>query len=459
MRLALLFLVALALCAGPCRAEQTTSPSETLIRLVVAPAPAPKPALRYLLLPELSEMNPGNPIHNYLKCCMEQHAFLYDKDSLDRYEKLLATPLKELPVQDMQDFGRAVLGQADWAARLDKPDWQIMLKLKTDGINLLLPDVQGMRALARALAVRFRGEVALGRIDDGIRTAKTIFAMSRHLGEHPNVIGNLVGIAIANIGIQPLEEMLEQPGCPNLYWALTNLSSPLVSTEKGLAGKREIVRVEFRDLDQNASMSAEQLARFLAHMEKVLGDVGKPFGIKSWLDARSKDEWIVRGARLRLIDYGLPEGQLQLFPAEQVLLLDEKREFEVRTDESIKLMTLPAWYVEALAPQTERAKRPALFADALVPALSAVRRAQARLTQRIALLRHVEALRLYAAAHRGALPAKLSDVDVLVPDDPFTGKPFRYEIEGRTAHLRGSPPPGEEKNVGFNVHYEITLRH
>ena len=80
-----------------------------------------------------------------------------------------------------------------------------------------------MRTLARALQVRFRAEVALGRFDDAIRTAKTMFAMSRHLGEHPTLIGNLVGIAIAYVAIEPLEEMLEQPGCPNLYWALTNL--------------------------------------------------------------------------------------------------------------------------------------------------------------------------------------------------------------------------------------------
>ena len=93
-----------------------------------------------------------------------------------------------------------------------------------------------------------------------------------------------------------------------------------------------------------------------------------------------------------------------------------------------------------------------------MPAVDSVRRAQARLEQRIALLRHVEALRLYAAEHNGRFPAKLSDVAVLLPDDPFTGKPFRYEITGKTAHLRGTPPPGEEKNFGFNIHYEITLR-
>ena len=84
--------------------------------------------------------------------------------------------------------------------------------------------------------------------------------------------------------------------------------------------------------------------------------------------------------------------------------------------------------------------------------------AQARLDQRIALLRHVEALRLYAAEHDGALPAKLSDVAVPLPDDPFTGKPFRYEVTGNTAHLRGTPPSAEAKNPSFNLHYEVTLQ-
>ena len=64
----LLCFAAVAVFALPCRAEQTARHPETLIRLNVSPAPAPKPALRYRLLPELKEMNPGNPIQNYMKC-------------------------------------------------------------------------------------------------------------------------------------------------------------------------------------------------------------------------------------------------------------------------------------------------------------------------------------------------------------------------------------------------------
>ena len=121
---------------------------------------------------------------------------------------------------------------------------------------------------------------------------------------------------------------------------------------------------------------------------------------------------------------------------------------EVRRDELMKLLNLPPWQFEPLFAELEPHIRgnknaPALFADLLLPAAEKVHRAQWRLEQRLALLRHVEALRLYAAAHDGALPAKLSDIPVPLPDDPFTGKPFRYEVTGQTAHLRGSPPPAE----------------
>jgi hypothetical protein len=87
-----------------------------------------------------------------------------------------------------------------------------------------------------------------------------------------------------------------------------------------------------------------------------------------------------------------------------------------------------------------------------------VRMAQVRIEQRFALLRCVEALRLYAAAHEGQLPAKLDDVGVPLPVDPVTGKAFRYQLKEATAILRGSPPPGMERIAPYNVRYEVTIR-
>jgi hypothetical protein len=342
----LLAAVALALLGLPCRADETTSTSETLIRLSVPPAPAPRPALRYQLLPELKEMNPGNPCYNYLRCFMEQQKFFFDKEAFERRQKLLAMPIKELPAQELQDYGRVALSQADWAARLDAPDWQMLLKVKTDGVGLLLPDLSNLRTLADPLKVRFRAEIALGRFDAATRTAQTMFALSRHLGQHPTLVGNLVGFAIATVAIGPLEEMLEQPGCPNLYWALTSLPSPLVAIDKGMEGERLLTSPGFHDLDDHAPMSQEKLKTFLAYWDIFLGDGAPPKPGES---------------RMR------------------------------------------AW-------------------------------------------------------HNGALPAKLSEIALPLPDDPITGKPFRYELIGNTAHLRGSPPPGEDKDPIANVHYAVTLQ-
>jgi hypothetical protein len=462
VRRILLYLAAPAIFALPGRADQPGPTSETLIRLTVRPSAAPKPALRYRLLPDLWETNPGNPVQGYMKCFMEQHKFFFDKESFQRREKLLAMPLKDLPAQELRDYGGFALRQADWAARLDNPDWQILLKLKVDGVALLLPDLQELRPLVRALQVRFRAEVALGRFDDAIRTAKTMFAISRHLAEHPTLIANLVGFVAANTAIGPLEEMLEQPGCPNLYWALTNLPQPLVPLDKGMDGERVTVQAEFRGLDDTSPMGADQVKRFVAHCDELLGD-GKPVKpgegrMSAWLAARTKDETRVIAARHRLGEHGISRERLLRFPAEQVILLDEKREYDVRFEDIMKTTTLPAWQAEALLAQSKSAREPALLADALVDGIYGVRRKQTRLEQRIALLRHVEALRLFAAEHGGKLPVKLSEVSVPLPDDPITGKPFRYEFTGDTAHLRGSPPMGEEKNAEFNVHYEVTLQ-
>jgi hypothetical protein len=256
--------------------------------------------------------------------------------------------------------------------------------------------------------------------------------------------------------------MLGQPGCPNLYWALTNLPVPLIPLRTGVEGERALVVGEFHDLYDARPMDPAQIAKFIAHMDMLLSSdpaTKLDKGVRGWLDDRVKDEEAIAAARRRLSASGLPEDRLNLFPPEQILLLDERREYEVRSDDAMKLMTLPFWVAEAQEARASQVKPPpSLFAETLTPAMKAVRRAQVRIDQRIALLRHVEALRLHAAEHNGELPANLAEVSVPMPDDPVTGKPFRYEKVGASAHVRGTPPEGAEKDRFFNVHYVLTVR-
>jgi hypothetical protein len=425
--------------------------------------PEPVPPLRYQLLPPLRDAQPGNPVLGYLKCFMEQERFFSGKESVAERERLLTTPLGQLPATGLLQYGGAALRQADYAARLETADWQALVPLRHAGMGLLIPDVQHMRTLAAALKVRFRAQVAARHFDDAVRTAQTIFAVARHLGEHPTLVGNLVGISISHVAMGPLDEMIGQPGCPNLYWALSDLPAPLVDIRKGLEGDRAVMLAyEFSWLDEAAPMDEDRLEKAVQRFQlliRVSSEGGKKQpDVRAWIAERARDTDGTRAARQRLIAAGLAPDAVQRFPVAQVILLDERREFELRIEDSSKLMLLPYWQMaEYLARRPPAARGPCLF-GALQSALGNVRRAQARMEQRLAMLRAVEALRLYAAEHGGRWPAKLGDVAVPLSPDPVTGRQFAYECDGNVAHLRGTPPAGQEKNAGWNVHYVLTVQ-
>jgi hypothetical protein len=424
---------------------------------------APKPALKHQLLPEVRELNPGNPAQNYLKCFAEQRNFFYSKEAITDRARYLSMPLAELRVEKLKEYGGYALRQADWAARLDALDWQTLQQLQTEGLDLPLRELARLQLLGPALQVRFRIEVAGCRYDDAIRTAKTMLALARHLGEHPTECANLIGLSIAQLALGTLEEMIQEPGCPNLYWALTDLPSPLVDLRKGLQGERALVNADLRILRDDAVMTDDQLEKAVSRLSGAIGFIREQIGdvpgnLRTELAARAKDPDRVSAARNRLIEAGCAEGLVQKFPPTHVILLDEKREFEVRRDERMKLAGLAVWEIDTQIGSHESESRgDGLFTD-LLPHVLSDRRAQARLDRRIALVRHIEALRLYAADHDGRLPETLAQIAVPLPPDSFAGKPFMYKLENATAHLQGSSPRGEEQNPCFNVRYEVTIQ-
>jgi hypothetical protein len=139
--------------------------------------------------------------------------------------------------------------------------------------------------------------------------------------------------------------------------------------------------------------------------------------------------------------------------------LDEKREYEERRDERMKWLSLPYWKVEAGVGGSQLAAvaDESLLGSAVF-AMNKVKKAQARLDQKIAMLAHVEALRIYAAEHDGNLPAKLDDIKLPLSVDPFTGKAFGYEVSGATAIIKGTPSKGDEMNPAFNLRYVVTIK-
>jgi hypothetical protein len=443
------------LLASAAHAEEKAT--RTIVKLDVEAKAAPKPSLRYQLLPEVRELKPGTALQLYLKCFMEQNAFYHSKESEENRNKWLEMPLKDLPLKEVRNYGGRPLRFADEAARKERIEWQIAEDIRQDGVHVILSDVMKLRLLAGALKVRLRGEIAEKRFDDAVGTVKTLFKLAQQLGEHPTLIGHLIGLAVVAQTVGCLEEMIQQPGCPNLYWAFADLPSPLVSLRAGGQGERMFVEAELGRLDRTAPASDEAVEKVVAGFERMVREIKdkKAVDVRAYLKERTGNDKSVKEARERVIDAGVKRAAAEKMSATQIILLDEQFAHENRHDDETKWLMQPYWRVESKYAAMDR-KKGGMLAD-LLPHARNVHRAQARITQRLNLLQALEAIRLYAAANKGAVPAKLDDLDVPLPDDPFTGKAFRYKASDGKATLSGSPPQGEEKTAAFNVTYEIKI--
>lgn len=424
---------------------------------------APVPALKYQLMPEVAEMNPGNAVQAYLRCFGEQHNFFFTKEQSDERERLLKCPLSDIKPGQLKDYGGSALRQADHAARMEYADWNMLPQMREQGYMLLLPEVQQLRTLANALAVRGRGQLADKDFEGATRTVKTLLALARHLGEYPTIITGLVGAAIAQIGLNLVEEFIQQPGAPNLYWALTAIPQPLVDIRKAVSAERIISEATYGSLMNTSHVwGADEIATATQKLKEfaamLLNEADERVDAAQWLKGRLTDEKWLQASRGGLVEAGFPAAVVGQYPPEQVVLYHINHKARAQFDEAAKWVPVPYWQAEAA--MEEAAKIPVEIEGKLTKAmvfnLGKVRTSHVRLQQRIELLRIAEGIRLDAAKNGGKLPTNLNDLSVPVPIDPVTGKAFEYKLDGMTAFISGRA--ASVGAVPMRYRYEIRLR-
>ncbi|HEY1191300.1 MAG TPA: hypothetical protein VGE74_26940 [Gemmata sp.] len=242
-----------------------------VVRVAVRPMAAPEPALKYQLLPEVRELKPGNAAQWYLRCFMEQRTFFFSKEGIAERLRYQAMTIKELADEPLDHYGGSALSQADWGARLETVDWQVLDRVQTEGPDLRLPELGPLHALAVSLQIRQRGEIARGAFADAVRTTKTMFALARHLGEYPASAAAVLGLKVANLALDALWELVQQPGAPNLYWALTDLPAPLVGLRRGMQGDRALADSELRGLRDDSALTDTQLDEIVGRLSGRAG--------------------------------------------------------------------------------------------------------------------------------------------------------------------------------------------
>lgn len=428
-----------------------------------------KPISRAYLLPQYSESIPGNRVQMFLRCFMEQDNF-FGKAETDKREIWNKTPLNKLPLAEVANYGGRLLEQDIFdAARMTHADWQLWTFLRRDGYYTLLPDAQKMRALASALKVRVRGEIASGDHLGAIRTLKSMLALGRSFESHPTLIGELIGVAISMVAIEAIEELVQQPGTPNLYWALMDLPAPFISLRLPTEGERLMLTSDIEPLKTATEAANAEIVKHIDRINNLLllekreknnafDKSEAPDDYKSMLLNKIRNSDEVSAARDRVVKLGCDPMLVKKWSAPHVVLVDDILHCELYRDEMAKYMNLPYWQVKdglkkAVADIHVKTKQwPSL---ALVPAMLKVKLAQSRLDQRIAYLQILEAIRLHAFQNGGSLPAALAEIKLPLPADPISGKAFEYSIVKGVATLHGeNPEPGADV---INRYYEIVL--
>lgn len=439
-------------------------------KLTLYPAAEPRPALKYQLLPGLLDRKPGNAAVLYNKIGL---MFRGGAEFKEEQEKVWQSIDNELPLdkfprdeaRKIVEHWRQVLDELEYAARREECDWELPFR-ERNPITMLLPDAQGSREYARLLRFQARLQVADGDLAGAIASLRTGYALARHVAQGETFIHALIGMAICGHMNSQLEELLSQPAAPNLYWALASLPRPFIDLRISAEAEHSFVYLMYPEL-RNVESQRHPPEYWSRLLDKLASDVAT-WNDDAWKDyskltlaARTAQRY--PEAKRRLIESGRSPEEVAAMPVAQVVLLYTMQIYDESRDDLFKWFAVP--YPEAKAgldtfqtAWTEIRDREIVpLFSVLAPATGAVATASARHERSFAMLRTVEALRMYAAAHDGRGPKQLDEItEVPVPSDPLTGKSFIYRADGDTAVLEAPLPPGMAQSH-YGLRYEITF--
>lgn len=462
--------------------ETGDDPGRQIIRMTVTPADAPKPTFRYRLTILPHDTTPGNSVVHYLRAFVESNV----THAWRRLEEKLGEDLNNwngneisidnLPLEQMEEavrtLGNFVENNVAPGSRCRETDWGIAYEdLKgTEIVRFLIPEVQGMRVLSRATSLLTRYAIAERRYDDALDLLRMNYRLARDVSRQPILVSGMVGVAISSIANGNVVDLIAAPDSPNLYWALTELPTPLISLREALRlelaiGLRMFEIGPAREGRERtaAEWNALWKQKVVEFYEAVGWTHNSPPGHPStdFLPLA----WGFTGyahAKKRLVAWGRDPDQVEQMAVGEVLSIYSMGAYQTIADEYEKAayfdpatsrrLLRSAWNFESVLDSPDREIVP--IASSLLPAVEAAQTATYRLQREVDALRVIEALRMHAAQNDRRWPASLEEITcVPVPKNVLTDEPFHYRLEGDTAVLLLPRSDG----IHYEQRYELTL--
>lgn len=446
-----------------------------VFKMTVDPAKEPVPALQHRLMLRERELKPGNAATLYLRAYPEggieqtwkSVRTTFGEEEVERWYAT-ETPLDKLPLEKV----RVATGMFDTllkehlrpaSERLDC-DWghrTITERRGPDVYSFLLPDLQAMRAVGRAVTLCTRVAIADRKYDEAIDLLRINYRLGENVAKSPLLVSGLIGLAICGTANLELAELVASPGSPNLYWAIAELPRPIVDIRTALRLELSMYADVMPVLDhpEKAQRTPEQWAKLLASSTEALQSLGSGAptlnSTQAQLAVTGFSLLAYGDAKRRLIEGGMSADKVEAMPVGQVIAIDAERQYRFFTNE------LEKWYYVpfAVAKQHEQKLDQLLsqgklelgaggmLANLLLPALSSVRNAELRIERQLNALQVVEAIRMHAA-DTGRLPEGLDKITVVpVPLNPMTDRPFEYRLDGDLAVLELPSTDGDPNSA------------
>jgi len=434
--------------------SQTRAYPPFVLSFELTPVAPPTPALKYqLLFDDWLDRRPGNAAVLYLDSMLLAHANKAEGDkalkALDAYE-----------AKDMATFDSladslenpSLIKELDLAGRCEDCDWGA--PFREMGYYTLLPQLNPLRGVALLLKVRALRQIEQGKVDDALATMRMGYEMADHAGREPLVVSGLVSVGITGVMDDCLEQLMNRPDAPNLYWAINEYPGRKPILRRAMDSERLLwptsVGPSLAKAYAGEDLSDDQ---WRAVFDYAGGAVHQtPFVPPTTAHAKVLDPVkdtspeLMRQAREQYAQSHqmTPEQAGQIDPI-VVIGRFYFQQYQIAIDDMFKLQALayPAMLAKSKECDDEVAKlqheQPANPFLQMLPSLYRAGRSFAWNDRQLAALTAVEAIRSYAAANGGELPAQLTDItDTPVPLNPATGKPFDYRVNNGTATLSDS---------------------
>jgi hypothetical protein len=450
-----------ALLAAPALGRPGVTPAPKRYSVTVGSAPRVSRALEATLMPAPLGKSGGDAAPLYFQAMLVISALPQEEQRLlDELSRAEPARFEVGSAMRIVERVRSAFDLVELATRREQCDWATSLKER--GVGVFVPEAAHVRLLGAALGAKARLEILTGERDDGLRTIAWGLALARHVSRGPTILQSVVALAIADRMADQIELYAQMDGAPSLYWALTELGERPVDVSHAIRSERFILDYEaasLNDIDAGRVAPAEAMRVMTPLLYPEPGP--RMSGWRAVAEASA----VYPAARADLLSRGVAKEQVDAWPVAYVSMRYHVHRYLQLRDDLFKWAELPRWQawrgLEAAQAEVERAKSRGEGAALLemMPDIAELTRSAAAVERRFAMLRTIEAIRLWMGENPGMAVTSLATISgTPLPIDPVTGGEFAYSMDSATGVLRGPAPGGSAAMRSEEMEYRVGFK-